>query len=100
MGGVRALLATRPSHERWVVLVEEGSQALTAPPGVTLYQLAPGCVCCTGQLTLRVTLARVLRLDRPDRIVLDLAPSAHRAQVDALLRGPAFAGRLSVSDAG
>jgi hypothetical protein len=39
-------------------------------------RIAPGCICCTGNLTLRVTLNRLLRR-RPQRIYIALATSDH-----------------------
>lgn len=39
-------------------------------------RIAPGCMCCTGNLTLRVTLNRLLRR-HPQHIYISLATSAH-----------------------
>ena len=64
-------------------------------PPVSLVRIAPGCLCCAGNLILRVTLNRVLQRDRPARLFISLANVAHieqlrlwlsRAPYDRLLR--------------
>lgn len=92
---VDGLLAERPPGARWALIVEEGDTRLEAPAGTTLHQLLPGCVCCAGQLALRVTVARVLRRERPDALVLELAPGTHREAVERLLTGGTFSGLLA-----
>lgn len=47
--------------------------ALGAP---RIARIAPGCLCCTGNLVLRVTLNRLLR-DRPAHLFIGLADAAH-----------------------
>lgn len=39
-------------------------------------RIAPGCVCCTGNLTMRVTLNRILR-HAPDRLYIGVATADH-----------------------
>jgi hypothetical protein len=57
-----------------------GDSALNAPPdnfpSLHLARIAPGCLCCTGNLILRVTLNRLLRL-RPARCYITLANAQH-----------------------
>jgi G3E family GTPase len=58
------------------------------PPGQTLARIAPGCLCCTGNLVLRVTLNRLLR-ERPRRIFIGVADSGHLDQLRSWLQsGP------------
>lgn len=94
---VRAVLAGRPAGARWALIVEEGEARLEAPEGTTLEQLLPGCACCVGQLALRVTVARVLRRERPDALILELAPGTHRDAVERLLRSGSFSGLLALA---
>jgi G3E family GTPase len=54
------------------------------PPGQTLARIAPGCLCCTGNLVLRVTLNRLLR-QRPRRIFIGVADSEHLDQLRSWL---------------
>ncbi|SDY02952.1 hypothetical protein SAMN04515617_10991 [Collimonas sp. OK242] len=43
-------------------------------------RIAPGCFCCIGNLTLRVTLNRLLRKP-PARLYISIADSTHLAQL-------------------
>lgn len=82
-------------------MLEGGPGHLTAPASgatITLHQLAAQCVCCVGQLPLRVTLARSLRLEKPERLVLELVHAEHLQKVRALLTGGAFADHLFLQD--
>jgi hypothetical protein len=47
--------------------------------------LAAGCVCCIGQLPLKVALIRVLRIERPRSLLLLVAGPEHLPRVRALL---------------
>jgi G3E family GTPase len=47
-------------------------------------RIAPGCMCCVGNLTLRVTLNRLLRKP-PSRLFIALATSTHLPQIRAFL---------------
>jgi G3E family GTPase len=81
------------------VIVEGGPGTLTAPPGVELVQLAPGCVCCVGQLPLRVTVARMLRLVKPARLWIEVSQAEHLPELRKQLDGPGFAGAIDLQDA-
>ena len=78
------------------VIVEGGPGTLSAPPGVELVQLAPGCVCCVGQLPLRVTVARLLRQSRPARLWIEVSAAQHVAELRRQLNGPGFAGAVKL----
>lgn len=45
-----------------------------------LVRIAPGCLCCIGNLVMRVTLNRILR-DRPAQLLISLATSTHVEQL-------------------
>ena len=49
-----------------------------------LNRIAPGCPCCIGNLTMRVTLNRLLR-PPPQYLLISLASTSHLAQVRAFL---------------
>ena len=86
--GQQALLdewLAAPSTARRAVVAESGFAPLAAPAAVPLARLAPGCVCCVGQVPLRVTLTRVVRAHRPQDILLLLASAEHLPRVRALL---------------
>lgn len=84
---------------RQAVIVEGGPGTLVAPPGVELVQLAPGCVCCVGQLPLRVTVARMIRLIKPARLWIELSQADHLPELRKQLDGPGFAGAIDLQDA-
>ena len=62
---------------------------LTASHSLDLHRIAPGCVCCTGNLVLRVTLNRVLRR-RPAQLYIGLASTEHLDQLRSWLQQPPY----------
>ncbi len=58
--------------------------ALAASGHVQISRIAPGCACCTGNLTMRVTLNRMLRR-HPTHLYIGLATSEHLAGIRAFL---------------
>ena len=63
----------------------DGSNILLPSPILLIERIAPGCLCCTGNLVLRVTLNRLLRR-RPERIYIGLASTGHLDQLRSWLR--------------
>ncbi len=72
---INALLALRPSHERWAILLNEEGHTqvdLTAAGGqVTVKDAAGACACCTGLVVFVSTLAALIRQTRPDRVFVE-----------------------------
>ncbi|MCC6070171.1 GTPase [Massilia sp. GCM10020059] len=62
---------------------------LTPSGSLEVHRIAPGCVCCTGNLVLRVTLNRVLRR-RPERLYIGLASTEHLDQLRSWLQQPPY----------
>lgn len=60
-----------------------------AASGFHIARIAPGCLCCTGNLTMRVTLNRILR-QAPDRLYIGLATDFHLERIRALLTAPPY----------
>lgn len=57
----------------------------TSPPaGLQLLRIAPGCLCCSGNLVLRVTLNRLLR-HPPAHLFISLADATHIEQLRSWL---------------
>lgn len=54
---------------------------------------APGCLCCIGNLTLRVTLNRLLRR-RPSRLYIAVADGRHLPELRRFLSAPPYDGWL------
>lgn len=82
---IAGLLAAKPAHERWTVLLNEfsdaGIDALTvaaAARGPYDVRLVPGgCLCCAGEADFRRTLRELVEGDRPDRIVVEPSGIGH-----------------------
>ena len=72
------------------IIVEGLSDGLANEPpaatvhGVQLVRIAPGCLCCAGNLILRVTLNRILRRP-PAQLFISLADGAHVGALRASL---------------
>lgn len=64
-------------------------EALSTLPTIRLVRIAPGCFCCTGNLTMRVTLNRILR-HPPARLFISLATSMHLEAIHAFLAQPPY----------
>ena len=86
---IAGLLAAKPAHERWAVLLNEfsdaGIDALTvaaAARGPYDVRLVPGgCLCCAGEADFRRTLRELVEGDRPDRIVVEPSGIGHPAGI-------------------
>ncbi len=62
---------------------------LSPSESLEVHRIAPGCVCCTGNLVLRVTLNRVLRR-RPAQLYIGLASTEHLDQLRSWLQQPPY----------
>lgn len=60
-----------------------------------LLRIAPGCLHCSGNLVLRVTLNRVLR-HAPARLYISLATSSHLDQLRSWLSGAPYGSLLAL----
>jgi hypothetical protein len=63
--------------------------------GIHMLRLTPGCMCCSSKLVLSTHLARTLRFNRPEIMVLELDSQSHPEQVGAMLREPQWANWFS-----
>jgi hypothetical protein len=61
----------------------------TLPAHVLCERIAPGCLCCAGNLVLRVTLNRLLR-QRPERLFIGVARSEHLDQLRSWLESEPY----------
>jgi hypothetical protein len=60
-------------------------------------RIAPGCLCCVGNLTLRVTLNRILR-HPPVRLYISIADKTHLNQIVGFLSAPPYDALLTLTD--
>lgn len=100
---IKQLLAQRPAHERWAVLVNEFGQigldaALlsTAEDGIAIGEVAGGCLCCVNGVPFQIGLSRLLRKARPDRLLIEPSGLGHPAQLMAQLREAPWRGVLAL----
>jgi G3E family GTPase len=100
---IRHLLAQRPEHERWAVLINEFGQigldaALlnTDDAGIALGEVAGGCLCCVNGVPFQVGLSRLLRKAKPHRLLIEPSGLGHPLELLRQLSAPPWAGVLSV----
>ncbi|MBY0557742.1 MAG: GTPase [Burkholderiaceae bacterium] len=106
--GREALIAARLAQDgqlNTVVILEglpSGQAALADlaevaahPAPLQVLRIAPGCLHCSGNLILRVTLNRVLRRP-PQRLYLGLASAEHLALLRDFLSAPPYATLLDL----
>ena len=98
-----AIAAALQPGERSAVILEGLPDGKAASPlestlaADDIRRIAPGCLCCAGNLTMRVTLNRVLR-HPPQRLFIGLADATHLAQIRAFLAAPAYQSLLTLTD--
>lgn len=92
-------IAAHVNPEATAVALLEGLASgaeLPAPSSqLSILRIAPGCPCCTGNLTMQVTLNRVLR-HPPNQLFLSLADASHRESVKSFLQQEQYCGRLEL----
>ncbi|MBV4461185.1 cobalamin biosynthesis protein CobW [Pseudomonas sp. COR58] len=100
---IRRLMAQRPAHERWAVLINEfGQIGLDAAlltrdaDGIALGEVAGGCLCCVNGAPFQVGLGRLLRKARPDRLFIEPSGLGHPAQLLKQLGEAPWLGVLAV----
>lgn len=64
---------------------------------LTIYRIAPGCPCCTGSLTMRVTLNRLLRKP-PHYLYISLASNEHLTSIREFLQAPQYKNLLTLQE--
>lgn len=66
-------------------------------PNTTVVRIAPGCPCCVGNLTMRVTLNRILR-HPPARLYISLATTTHLDQIRRFLAQAPYDALLTLTE--
>lgn len=100
---LRYLLAHKPVAERWAVLINEFGlvgldQALltTSADGISLSEVAGGCLCCVNGAPFQIGLARLLRQAQPDRLFIEPSGLGHPAELLRQLAEPPWCGVLAL----
>jgi hypothetical protein len=73
----------------------DGTQRLSDLPRLQLHRIAPGCMCCIGNLAMRVTLNRIFRLS-PSYLFISLSSAEHLEKVMLFLQQPVYANLLEL----
>ena len=92
---IQHLLAQKPKHERWAVLVNEfgevgidGNIFLGSKgdqTNITISQLPGGCMCCTNGLPMQMALNLLLAKSNPHRLLIEPTGLGHPKEVLAVL---------------
>jgi len=98
---LRHLLASKPQHEKWAILVNEFGEigidgALLRDSGAALKEIPGGCMCCVNGLPMQVGLNRLLTQNRPDRLLIEPTGLGHPRQLLAMLSAPAYQPHLQL----
>ena len=70
---------------------------LASDPNLTIARIAPGCMCCTGNMIMRVHLNRMLR-SKPARLYISAANSEHIEQLRLFLTQKPYDDLISLND--
>ncbi|GAB2866016.1 hypothetical protein GCM10027277_38540 [Pseudoduganella ginsengisoli] len=95
---IHADSAVHPGMHTAVILeglADANSPLAECGPEVTVVRIAPGCLCCTGNLVLRVSLNRLLRRP-PARLLISLANAEHAGQLRGMLENAPYVGLLTL----
>jgi len=92
---IQHLLAQKPKHERWAVLVNEFGEVgidgnlFSGSKGgqrdVTISQVPGGCMCCTNGLPMQMALNLLLAKSNPHRLLIEPTGLGHPKEVLAVL---------------
>ncbi len=100
---IRSLLAQKPANERWAVLINEFGQIgldaallTTDDAGISLAEVAGGCLCCVNGVPFQVGLSRLLRKAKPDRLLIEPSGLGHPAELLAQLGAPPWQSVLAL----
>ncbi|HEX2830420.1 MAG TPA: ATPase, T2SS/T4P/T4SS family [Burkholderiales bacterium] len=89
------LIAQRPAAARWAVLVNDfGEARLRTGPGLAVREVA-GCICCSGQVSLRTAIVALLR-DGPERLLIEASAAAHPDAIVHVLNEPGIASAVTL----
>ncbi|HIG65868.1 MAG TPA: GTP-binding protein [Methyloprofundus sp.] len=95
------LLNQKPKNENWAVLVNEFGKigmdgAIYSAAGVTVKEIAGGCLCCAVGLPFQVSLNRLLKEIKPDRLLIEPTGLGHPKKVLDMLVNNSFKEVLDV----
>ena len=89
---IKYILANKPTNERWAIIINEfgavsiDHTAIDEQDGLIIKEVAGGCICCTANVPMQVTLTSILRNQKPDRILIEPTGMGHPASILDLLQ--------------
>lgn len=89
------LFKQKPKNENWAVLVNEFGKigidgAIYSAAGITVKEIAGGCLCCAVGLPFTVSVNRLLKEERPDRLLIEPTGLGHPKKVLDMLAAGSF----------
>lgn len=99
---IQALLAQKPEHERWALIVNEFGEVGVDPMAIEtrddlqLTPLSGGCVCCRLGPQLHASLKQLLETESFDRLLIEPTGMGHPSGMLDTLRKPWFRDRLDL----
>ncbi len=97
---ISAALSHLPQHQGSVVILEglpDGQNLLIPTAQVQIHRIAPGCFCCIGDISLRVTLNRALR-QKPAHIFLAITTDEHLDKLLSSLQHSSYSNLLDIME--
>ena len=97
---INQLIATKPTDERWALLINEfgnigvdgallaSSQDSHTTNDIAIREVSGGCICCSSQLPLQIALSRLLSDHHPKRLLIEPTGLAHPRELIKQLSAP------------
>lgn len=84
------LLANKPDHEKWAVLVNEFGEigidgAILEGHGVQIREVPGGCMCCAGDVPMNIALNSLISRVKPDRLFVEPTGLGHPQSIVDIL---------------
>ena len=89
---IAASILNFPGGETIAVVLEglpDGTKHISETSSLRLHRIAPGCMCCIGNLAMRVTLNRIFR-HPPSHLFVSLSSPEHLDKIELFLQQPAY----------
>lgn len=98
---LRHMISQRPEGEKWAIIVNEFGEigidgAVLDNGELPVAEIAGGCLCCVAGPQMTVTVATLLRRERPDRLIIEASGLAHAAGLIDELRAEPLGKALEI----